>query len=85
VGCIVAAQNSAQGSKYLGPFYRRNNCHMTAHMKAGDPFVMQIDPKFDCGQVANDAIPKCNGLGPRQAGSDNNGLFIRGPSSPRPC
>ena len=67
--------NNAQGSKYLGPFYRRNNCHTTARMKAGDPFIMQVDPAFDCDAVTYDTIPKCNRFGQRQAGSENNGLF----------
>lgn len=55
---------------YLGPFYRRHK------LSKGDPFVMQIDPTFDCDTVTEDSIPKCNRFGQRDSGvNTSNGVF----------
>ncbi|OAA56188.1 hypothetical protein SPI_07799 [Niveomyces insectorum RCEF 264] len=72
IGCIIDFQNTAGGSKYLRPFYSNE-----LKYQAGCPFVMQIDPTYDCTTVSQSSIPGCTRNMPRQEAvtAAANGVF----------
>lgn len=72
VGCILGFQNTAGGSKYIRPFLQKE-----LNYEAGCPYIMQIDPTYDCTQVQASSIPPCTNR-PRRVdplSSATNGVF----------
>lgn len=73
VGCILDFQNTAGGFFYLNNFLRSElkytkNC----------PYIMQIDPSYDCTKVQASSIPGCNPKKTRRAELETaatNGVF----------
>ncbi|CAK7207754.1 hypothetical protein SEUCBS139899_010567 [Sporothrix eucalyptigena] len=72
VGCIIGFQNTAGGFVYLKNFYRDE-----LKFQGGCPFMMKIDPAFDCTKVLASSIPGCNKKTKRQEiqASAANGVF----------
>ncbi|KAL1892470.1 hypothetical protein Sste5346_006980 [Sporothrix stenoceras] len=73
VGCILGFQNTAGGFVYLKNFLR-DELKYTPHC----PYIMQIDPAFDCTTVLASSIPGCNKKTTKRqetAASSTNGVF----------
>lgn len=72
VGCILGFQNTAGGFVYLNNFLRDE-----LKYEAGCPYIMQIDPSYDCTKVTASSIPGCTKKTKRQEAETaaTNGVF----------